>query len=130
MGSKSRAHSLLLTSRKTDLSKHAGEAKNTKASCRRRAGERIPPAEKFGDLIAAGHNVLDEKVTYETIDTLSWYKILPLNGFNLIRVKQKLHGRMGKSSIKFLERSVKLGVVYTDNYVEFSKSCEELSWNH
>ena len=33
-------------------------------------------------------------VNRETITgTLSWYKILPLNGFNLIRAKQNLHMR-------------------------------------
>ena len=32
-----------------------------------------------------------KEVNLETIiDTLSWYKILPLNGFNLIRAKPKL----------------------------------------
>ena len=63
----------------------------TKASRRRRTGETVPRAEKFGDLITADHKVLNEVVTRETVtDTLSWYKIPPLNGYNLIRAKQKL----------------------------------------
>ena len=32
----------------------------TKASCRRRTGEALPRAEKFGDLITADHKVLSE----------------------------------------------------------------------
>ena len=36
--------------------------------------------------------------------TLSWYKILPLNGFNLIRANQKLHRRRKKSSSVFSNR--------------------------
>ena len=30
----------------------------------------------------------------------------------------------------FLESSPKPKVIYTDNSLEFGKSCEELSWNH
>ena len=32
----------------------------TRAPCRRRTGEALPRAEKFGDLITADHKVLDE----------------------------------------------------------------------
>ena len=32
-------------------------------------------------------------VNQKTITALSWYKILPLNGFNHIRAKQRLHKR-------------------------------------
>ena len=35
--------------------------KITRASCRRRANAVMPRAEKFGDLITAGHNVLTEE---------------------------------------------------------------------
>ena len=63
----------------------------TKAPCRRRTGEALPRAEKFGDLITVDHKGLNEEVNIETnTDTLSCYKILPLNGFNLIRVKETL----------------------------------------
>ena len=44
------------------------------------------------------------------IDTLSWYKILPLNGSRRIRVNRKLLQETEKSSKKFLEQSQKLGV--------------------
>ena len=36
----------------------------------------------------------------------------------------------GKSSRKFLEPSEKPIVMNTDNYLEFGKASEELSWNH
>ena len=32
--------------------------------------------------------------------------------------------------MKFLEPTRKPKVIYTDNSLEFGKSCEELSWNH
>ena len=57
----------------------------------------------------------------ETItDTQSWYKILPLNGFNLIRAKQKLLRRR-QSLRKFLEPSEKPKVIYTDNSLDFGQ---------
>ena len=55
---------------------------------------------------------------------------MPLNGFNLIRAKQKLLRRQKKSLRKFLETSDRPKVIYTDDSLEFGKSCEELSWNH
>ena len=64
------------------------------------------------------------------IGTLSWYKILPRNGFNLIRVKQRRHKRRRKSLRKFLEPSHKPKVIYTDNSMEFGKACEILARNH
>ena len=35
-----------------------------------------------------------------------------------------------KSLMKFLEPTRKPKVIYTDNSLEFGKSCEDLSWNH
>ena len=32
--------------------------------------------------------------------------------------------------MKFLEPTRKPRVIYIDNFLEFGKSCEELSWNH
>ena len=63
------------------------------------------------------------------IDALSWYKISSPNGYNLIRSKPKLHRRQ-KSLRKFLEPSQKPKVIYTDNSMEFGKSCEEIARNH
>ena len=62
-------------------------------------------------------------MNHETIiDTLSWYMIWQLNGFNRIRAKPKL--------LKFLEPTRKPKVIYTDDSLDFGKSCEELTWNH
>ena len=60
-------------------------------------------------------------VNQETITgTLSWYNILLLNGFNLIRASRETE----KSLSKFLEPSHRPKVVYTDNSMEFGKACE------
>ena len=56
--------------------------------------------------------------------TLSLFKILPLNGFNPIRAKQRLH-RTEKSSRKLLAPSQKPQVIYTQNALEFGKSFED-----
>ena len=71
------------------------------------------------------------KVNLETVtDKLSWYKILPLNGLNLICAKKKTSQETENSLRKFLEPSEKPKVIYTDNSLEFGKACEDLSWNH
>ena len=69
--------------------------KITRVPCRRLNEGSISRAEKFGDLITADHKSPQRrKVNLETItDTQSWYKILPLHGFNLFRAKQKLRRR-------------------------------------
>ena len=55
-------------------------------------------------------------------DTLSWYKILPLIRFSLIRVKIRLLRKQKKSVRKFIEPSEKPKVIFSDN--------DNLSWNH
>ena len=87
----------------------------------------LPRAEKFGDLILGDHKVLNEDVNQETItDTLSLFKILPLNGFHHIRAKQRLHRRR-KSFRNFFEPSLMPKVIYTDNSLEFGKKANERS---
>ena len=44
--------------------------------------------------------------------------------------KNKNSQETEKSLRKFLEPSQKPKVIFTDNSLEFGKSCEELSWNH
>ena len=61
---------------------------------------------------------------------LSWCKISPPNGYNLIRVKNNNSQETERSLRKFLEPSQKPKVICTGNSLEFGKSCEELSWNH
>ena len=50
-----------LTSRKTEIAKCACEPRWQRAPCRRRTGESVPRAEKFGDLITADHKVSKEE---------------------------------------------------------------------
>ena len=64
------------------------------------------------------------------IDTPLWYKIWQRSGYNPTRCKTKTSQETQKSSMKFLQPTRKQKVIYTDNSLEFGKSCEELSWNH
>ena len=83
------------------------------------------------DSMTADHKDLSEDCELETItDTLSWYKIWQLYGLNHISVKQKLYKKQKKSLQKFLESTRKPKVIYTDNSLEFGKTCEDLSCNH
>ena len=103
----------------------------TRAPCRRRIGEALPRAEKFGDLLTGDHKVLNEEVNLETItDTLSWYKILLLNGFSLTRVKRSLHMRRQEVCQNSWSRRTDRKLYITDNSIEFGKACEDFSWNH
>ena len=52
----------IFTSQKTEIAKSACKLKwQTRAPCRRRTGEALPRAEKFGDMITADHKVLNEE---------------------------------------------------------------------
>ena len=92
----------------------------TRAPCRSRIGKALLRAGKFGDLITADHQVLNEEG-----------EIFPLNGFNLVRSKQRLYRRRyrvhGNSPSR---RKNQMLFIYTDNSLELGKSCEDLSWNH
>ena len=57
---------------------------------------------------------------------LWWYKIWQHSGYNHSCAKQKLLRRPRRSLMKFLEPTRKPKVIYTDNSLEFGKSCEEL----
>ena len=107
------------------------KTKTTRAPCRKRTGTAILQAENVGVLITAITKFLVKDVNLETIiDTLSWYKIWQLNGFKLIRAKPKLLRKQKRACKKFLEPNGKPIVIYTDNFFEFGKACEDLSWNH
>ena len=68
-------------------------------------------------------------VNQETITgTLSRYRILVLNGFNLIRAKQRLH-RRGKRVYESSSSRHKSQKLCLHNSVEFGKHGEDLSWN-
>ena len=55
-----------------------------------------------------------------------WCKIWQPSGYNPTQTFQETQ----KSLMKFLEPTRKPKVIYTDNSLEHSTSCEELSWNH
>ena len=105
--------------------------KITRAPCRRRNFEAVPRAEKFGDFITADHKVLSDNcesrnnhryaVVVQDLAT-QWIQAYPC--------KTKTSQKTQRSLQKFLEPDRKPKVIYTDNSLEFGKSCEDLSWNH
>ena len=105
--------------------------KITRAPCRRRKGEAVPRAEKFGDLITADHKVFSDNcesrnnhryaVVVQDLAT-QWIQAYPC--------KTKTSQEPQRSLQKFLEPEKKPKVIYTDNSLEFGKACEDLSWNH
>ena len=107
------------------------KAKITRASCRRRAGTVVSKAERFGDLITADHKILSEgsesrnshryAVVVQDLAT-QWIQSYPC--------KTKTSQETDRSLQKFLDPTRKAKVIYTDNSLEFGKSCEDLSWNH
>ena len=100
--------------------------KITRAPCRRRTGEAVPRAEKFGDLITAAHKVLNEggesrhNHQYAVVvqdSATEWSQSYPC--------KTKTSQETERSLRKFLEPSEKPKVIYIDNSPEFGKSCED-----
>ena len=85
----------------------------------------------FGEMVTADHKVLNEEgesrnnhryaVVVQDLAT-QWIQDHPC--------KTKTSQEPEKSLQKFLEPSQKPKVVYTDDSLEFGKSCEDLSWNH
>ena len=85
----------------------------------------MPRAEHFGDLIAADHEVLSEESESRNnhryavaVQDLATQWIQPY------KCKSESSHETQKNLTKFLEPT------YTDNSLEFGKSCKELSWNH
>ena len=103
----------------------------TTAPCRRRTGEAVPRAEKLRDLITADHKVLDEDC--ESRNSQRSAVVVQDLVSQLIQscpCKTTTSRETEKSLQKFLEPREKPNVIYTDNSLEFCKSCEDLSWNH
>ena len=102
-----------------------------RAFCRRRAGTVVPRAENVGDLTTADHKILSEgcelrnnhryAVVVQDLAT-QWLQSCPC--------KTKTSQETQKSLMKFLDPNRKPKVIYTDNSLEFGKSCQDLSWNH
>ena len=106
-------------------------SKITRFRCRRGDEGSIPRAVKFGDLITADHKISNEgsesrnnhryAVVVQDLAT-QWIQSHPYK----IKTSQETE----YSLRKFMEPSQQPKVVYTDNSLEFGKSCEELSWSH
>ena len=135
------ASSELIFKRREDLCKHSvythfpkdrnceicQRTKITRAPCRRRNGEAVPRAANCGDLITADHKVLSDNcesrnnhryaVVVQDLAT-QWIQSYPC--------KPKSSQETSKNLMKFLEPSRKPN----DNSLEFSRACEDLSWNH
>ena len=123
------------TKRREDLGKHSvvfshfpkdrnceisQRTKITRAPCRRRNGEAVPRADKFGDLITADHKVFSDNfesrnnhryaVVVQDLAT-QWIQSYPC--------KTKTSQEAQRSLQKFLEPERKPKVIYTDNSLEF-----------
>ena len=133
------------TKRREDLGKHdvhthfpkdrnceiCKRTKITRAPCRRRHGEAVIRAVNFGDLITTDHKVLSHNCEFRNnhryavvVQDLAtqWIQAYPC--------KNKTSQETQRSLQKFLEPEKKPKVIYTDNSLEFGKTCEDLSWNH
>ena len=105
--------------------------KITRAPCRRRNGDALPPAANFGDLITADHKVLGD--TCESRNNHRYAVVvqdLATQWIQAYPCKNKTSKETQRSLQKFLEPERKPKVIYTDNSLEFGKACEDLSWNH
>ena len=71
--------------------------KTTRVPCRRRNEGSIPRAEKFGDLMTADHEVVNE-------GSESRNKISPLSGYNLIRVRTRIRRKRRRVYENFWSR--------------------------
>ena len=110
----------LLTSKKKRNCELRLRTKITRAPCRRRSGAAAPQAEKFGDLITADLEVLNEEseswnnhryaVVVQDLAT-QWIQSYPCNS----ETSQETE----KSSRKFLEPSQRPKVMCTENSLEF-----------
>ena len=108
------------------------KTKIIRASCRRRAGTVVLRAEHVGDLITADHKILCEGSESRTNDRYAvvvqdlatqWLQSYPCK-------TKKLFRRTKKNLMQFLEPTRKPKVIYTDDSLEFGKSCQELTRNH
>ena len=121
----------ILTSLKDRNCEICQRTKITRAPCRRRIGGAVPRAENFGDLITADHKVLSEScesrnnhryaIVVQDLAT-QWVQAYPC--------KTKTFQETQRSLQNYLEPDRNPKVIYTDNSLEFGKTCEDLSWNH
>ena len=105
--------------------------KMTRAPCRRRTGNPVPRAEKFVDLITAGHRVLSEEC--ESRNNHRYAVVvqdLATQRIQSYPCKTQTSQETEQSVRKFLESIATPPVIHTRNSLEFGRACEELSWNH
>ena len=105
--------------------------KFTRAPCRRRIGEAVPRAEKFGDLITADHKVLSDNC--ESRNNHRYAVVVQDQANQWIQpypCKTKTSQETQRILQKFLEPERNPKVIYTDNSLEFGKACEDRSRNH
>ena len=94
-------------------------------------GAAVPRAENVCDLITADHKVLSDNcesrnnhryaVVVQDLAT-QWIQSCPC--------KTKTSQETQRSLQKFFEPDRKPQVIYIDNFLEFGKACEDLSWYH
>ena len=88
----------------------------TRAPCRRRTGEALPRAEKFGDVITANHEVLNEEGESRNNDRYAVVvQDLATQWIQSYPSKTKTSQETEKSLRKFLGPSQKPKVIETDN---------------
>ena len=106
------------------------KTKITKASCRRRTGEALPRTEEFRHLITAVPKVLNEECEsgQSPVRCRGARSCHPMDP--VLSVPNTNFPCPPSKIRKFLLPSQKPKVFYSDNSLEFGKSCKESSWNH
>ena len=120
--SKSRKHSIYPHFPKDRNGEVCLRTQKTRAPCRRRTGEALPRAEKFGDLITADHKVLNGRC--ESRDNHRYAVVvqdLTTQWRQSYQCKTKTSHETERSLSKFLEPSHKPKVIHTDKSMEFGK---------
>ena len=131
VATKSRKHSIYSHFPKDWNCEVCLRTKMTRAPCRRRTGEALPRAGKFGDLITVGDKVLNEGCESRDIHRYAVVEQdLATQWIQSYPCKTKTSHETERSLSKFLEPSHKPRVVHTNNSMKFWKACEDLSWNH
>ena len=131
---------VVLNSRKHSIYTHFPKDRNCdvclrtkmkRALGRRRTGEALLRAEKFGDLITADHKDLNEEgQSRNNHRYAAVVQDLATQWIQSCQCKTKTSQETEKRLRKFPEPCQEPKVIYADNSLEFGISCEDLSWNH
>ena len=120
----------ILTSRKTEVARSARGPTSQEPRAEGAVAEPNLVQKVLGDLSTADHKVLSENC--ESRNNHRYAVVvqdLATNGSSRIRAKRKLQETQ-RSLQKFFKPDRKPKVIYTDNSLDFSKACEDLTWNH